>query len=455
MDKLNTDLLILGAGPGGYEAAFRASELGLKVILVDDESHLGGVCLHRGCIPSKTLLHISKIIEEAKNLSSKGVKFEDPQIDLTEIRKWKNQVIRKLNQGLDYQAKNKKVDFVEGFGSFLNENTLRVVSKKGVEVQISFKNAIIATGSRPTRIKDWPYDSDHYWTSTDALNLSMIPKKLLVIGGGYIGLEMAQVYQNLGSKVTVVEMENQILPNMDQDLVKILKSHLEKLGVEFSTKTKITKIESLKKGMKIYSVKDDQESQNTYDKVLVSVGRTPNSTGLGSIDLELTKEKFIKINDQLKTSIDHIYAIGDVTGNPMLAHRASHQGIVAAEVISGKKSRFSPLVIPEVIYTHPALSWCGPKISDLSNLEIEFKELKFPWQANGKAVATDAKGLTKLVINQKNGQVIAGGVVGEGADHLISEIALAVEMNAHKDDLSLTIHPHPTISETIMEAARV
>lgn len=456
MEKLKTDLVVLGAGPGGYAAAFRAADLGKKVILIDDEPHLGGVCLNRGCIPSKALLHISEVISESRKISHVGVEFSQPKIDLTQIRKWKNQVIRQLTGGLKLLSDQRNIQFIQGLGTFLDDHSLRVINKKGEEIQIHFDQIIIATGSRPTRVEHWNFDSDHYWTSTDALKLSVIPEKLLIVGAGYIGLEMAMVYHSLGSEVTILEKQSQILSGLDQDLCRPLIQSLRQESIELYLDADITDLKFSHQVTASYTYQN-QEVEKIFDKVLVTVGRKPNSSGLGNIDLSLDKKGFIKVDEQLKTNYDHIFAIGDITHGPMLAHKATHQGLVAAEVVAGKKVRFQPLVIPNVVFTHPEIAWCGLTETEMKEKKISYKAIKFPWQANGRALTMSfsekQSGLTKLLVHPDSGKILGAGIVGKDAGNLISELVLAIEMEAHVDDIRLSIHPHPTLSETIMESA--
>ncbi len=452
------DVVVIGSGPGGYAAAFRAADLDLKVALIEKDKVLGGVCLNRGCIPSKALLHISKIIEEARELEEKGVKFGAPQIDLDKIRKWKKEVVSKLNNGIAQMAKAREVQVINGVAEFKSNNEIIIKNGKNKET-IQFKNAIIATGSRSTVIPNIPNDHSSVMTSKDALELENIPKSLLVIGGGYIGLEMATVYNSLGSEVTVVEMLDSLLPGADKDIVRLLQHKLKKDLHQIMVKSKVLEVKPNKD--KTLSVKIDNNGkmiEQKFDKVLVSVGRKPNTENLGleKINIKVSEKGFIEVDNKQRTNVANIYAIGDVAGEPMLAHKATHEGKVAAEVIAGLPAAFDAKSIPAVIFTNPEIAWTGLTETEAQAKNIAYKKAEFPWGASGKAIATgQAIGKTKLLFNPENGKLLGVSVVGDHAGDIISEGALAIEMGADAEDISLTIHPHPTLSETFANAAEV
>ena len=451
------ELVVIGAGPGGYAAAFHAADLGLKVSLIDPEVNPGGVCLYRGCIPSKALLHLTKTKAKALTASAWGIKFEEPKIDLKKVKKWKKSVVKKLTNGLGELSKSRNIEYIQGKAKFTGKNELEVTTKEKETTQLTFKNAIIATGSSEVNLPNIEVDHQKVWNSTDALELNEIPKKLLVIGGGYIGLELGSVYAGLGSKVSIAEMTDGFLPGTDRDLVNVFEKKHPFQEVFFETKVENLKVN--KKSLSVSLKGKEKEQKKNFDAVLVAVGRTPNTKelGLDKIGISLDEKGFIEVDLQRKTKHSHIYAIGDITGEPLLAHKASHEGRIAAEVIAGKKGAgYDPKVIPGIVFTNPELAWCGltETQANKENKKVEVK--KFPWSASGRAVAIgENSGVTKLIIDPETEVILGGGVAGKDAGSLIPEIALAVEMGTTASDLSLTIHPHPTLSETIMESAEL
>ncbi len=452
------DVVVIGSGPGGYAAAFRAADLDKRVALIEKDDVLGGVCLNRGCIPSKALLHISQIIEEARALEGKGIKFNAPKIELDKVRNWKNEVVGKLNKGIAQMAKARRVEVFTGAAEFNSKTEITVKGKDKAEL-ISFDSAIIATGSRSTLIPSIPNDHPSVMTSKEALQLESIPKTLLVIGGGYIGLEIATVYNSLGSQVTVVEMLDSLLPGADKDIVRLLQHKLKNDFHQLMVKSKVVEVKPIKD--KTLSVKIDNNGktiEQKFDKVLVSVGRRPNTENLGleEIGVQLTEQGFIKVDKKQNTNVVNIYAIGDVAGEPMLAHKATHEGKVAAEVIGGLPAAFDVKTVPAVIFTNPEIAWTGLTEIEAQEKGIEYKKAEFPWGASGKAIATGQSiGKTKLLFNPDNGKLLGVSIVGAHAGDIISEGALAIEMGADAEDIGLTIHPHPTLSETFANAAEV
>jgi len=452
--ETQTEVVILGGGPGGYTAAFRAADLGKQVILVERQSSLGGVCLQVGCIPSKWLLHVAKIIEEVKNLSDHGVVFGSPMIDIESLRVGKSKVVQKLTQGLSALVKQRKVRVVQGTGTFINPHRLQVQGVAGRQ-QILFQSAIIAVGSVPMQLLGLPIDDPRILDSTGALALNDIPKNLLVIGGGIIGLEMATVYSALGSQVTIVEWTPSLLLGCDLDLVRPLQRHLSAKGVQIHVDTQffgLLSTEPLEAQLKTLK----GMIQKKFDRILVAVGRKPNGASIGAetAGVLVDNHGFIAVNAQQQTNVEHIYAIGDVTGQPMLAHKATHEGKVAAEVIAGHKSGFEAKVIPNVAYTDPEIAWVGLTEIEAKAKGISYEKGAFPWAASGRALTLGREeGLTKLLFDPNTKQLLGAGIVGPGAGELIAEAALAIEMNANAQDLALTIHPHPTLSETIAFSA--
>ena len=457
-DNLNQHIAVVGGGPGGYAAAFLAADLGMKVTLIDPEVNPGGVCLYRGCIPSKALLHVAKLLDEAHQAKNWGIEFADPKIDLAKLRGWKESVVKRLTGGLGQLSKQRSVQYVQGKAGFENSNTLRV-TKPGAEERMTFDRIILATGSRPAMIPSLKIDSPRLMDSTGALDLADIPKTLLVIGGGYIGLELGSVYATLGTKVTVVEMLSGLLPGADRDLVLPLHKRLEKMfdGILLNTTVKSLKDEG--KGIRAtFDGADLKEKEKVFDRVLLSVGRKPNSEipGLDKTKVKVGPKGFLQVNKQLQTDDPAIYAIGDVVGEPMLAHKASHEGRTAVEAIAGRKVAFEPHAIPAVVFTDPEIAWAGLTETQAKEQGREIAVAKFPWGASGRAITLDRpEGLTKLIFDPKTERVLGVGIVGVGAGEMIAEGVLAIEMAALAGDLELTIHPHPTLSETVMEAAEV
>jgi len=451
-EVLDTQLAVLGGGPGGYAAAFLAADKGLKVTLIDARSRPGGTCLHVGCIPSKALLHTAKLITEARDAAHFGVKFGDPKIDISGVRTAWQKIVDKMSGNLASLAKARKVTFIEGRGKFLDANTLDVDGK-----QVKFQHAIIATGSVPAKPAMFNLPTPRVMDSTAALALEDLPKKLLVIGGGYIGLEMGYVYAALGSKVTVVEMLDGLLPGADRDLVAPLHKRLEGLFEKIYLKTKVTKIEETPKGIKAYLEGPEVEDKEPmFDRVLVSIGRRPNSgeIGLDKAGVAVDEKGFVKTDEQRRTSVPHLFAIGDVCGEPMLAHKATYEGKIAVEVILGEKVAVDYRAIPAVVFTDPEVAWCGLTETEAKKQNREVKRLRFPWLASGRAMTLwRTEGLTKLLVDPETERVLGVGVVGAGAGELIAEATLAVEMASSARDVALTIHAHPTLSETIAEAA--
>jgi dihydrolipoamide dehydrogenase len=462
-DTPNLSIAVIGAGPGGYAAAFLAADLGMKVTLIDPELNPGGVCLYRGCIPSKALLHVAKLIDESHQAKNWGVTFAPPQIDITQLRSWKDGVIKKLTGGLGQLSKQRKVEYVQGRASFENSNTLRISKADNTEQTITFDRIIIATGSRPAIIPKLALDSPRMMDSSSALNLADVPASLLVIGGGYIGLELGTVYAALGTKVSVVEMLSGLLPGADRDLVLPVHKRLEKSFESIMLNTTVTAMKEEADGIRVVFApapgsKDSAPAERVFNKVLVSVGRKPNSeiAGIDKTGVQVNSRGFITIDKQLQTNDPAIYAIGDVAGEPMLAHKAMHEGRTAVEAIAGHKVAFEPNAIPAVVFTDPEIAWAGLTETQAQEQDREIKIAKFPWGASGRAMTLDRpEGVTKFIIDPKTERILGIGIVGVDAGDLISEGVLAIEMGATAHDVALTIHPHPTLSETLMEAAEV
>ncbi len=454
---MNTQqLVVIGAGPGGYPAAFLAADLGMDVTLVDQEANPGGVCLYRGCIPSKALLHISKIMTEAREASKLGVTFTEPQLDIDKMRAWKERVVKKLTDGLGQLSKQRKINYIQGRASFVDAHNIKIQKADGTETQMAFEHAIVATGSRPATIPNLPA-SPMIWDSTGALNLESVPKSLLVIGGGYIGLELGYAYATLGTQVHVVEMLPGLLPGADRDLVAPLAKRLETLFASIRLNTKVVEMKEEAGGIRVkFDGLNAGQAEQVFERVLVSVGRKPNSENLG---LENTRVKidpkgFIVVDAQRRTTEPSIFSIGDVAGEPMLAHKATHEGRVAIEAISGKKSVFEPAAIPGVVFTDPEVAWCGLTETQAGQENKKVTITRFPWAASGRCTTLNrSDGVTKLVIDPATERILGVGITGPGAGELIAECTLAIEMGATAKDLALTIHPHPTLSETIMESA--
>src|SRR5271170_6430748 len=458
-DNSNLHIAVVGGGPGGYAAAFLATDLGMKVTLIDPELNPGGVCLYRGCIPSKALLHVAKLIDESRHAKNWGIEYADPKIDLPRLRSWKEGVVKKLTGGLGVLSKQRKVEYIQGRAVFENSNTLRVNRTNGGDDSLTFDRIIIATGSRPAIIPSFKLNTPRMLDSTSALDLSDVPGTLLVIGGGYIGLELGTVYAALGSKVSVVEMLPGLLPRADRDLVLPLHKRIEKIFDAILLNTTVAAVKEESNGIRVtFDGPEIKEREKLFDKVLVSVGRKPNSEipGLEKTQVKVGQRGFIQVNKQLQTDDPAIYAIGDVVGEPMLAHKASHEGRTAVEAIAGRKVAFEPNAIPAVIFTDPEIAWAGLTETQAKEQGREISVAKFPWAASGRAITLDRpEGLTKLLIDPKTERVLGVGIVGAGAGELIAEGVLAIEMCALAADVGMTIHPHPTLSETMMESAEV
>jgi dihydrolipoamide dehydrogenase len=452
---------VVGGGPGGYAAAFLAADLGVQVTLIDPEANPGGVCLYRGCIPSKALLHVAKLIEESQQAKNWGIDFPVPKIDLARLRAWKESVVKKLTGGLGQLSRQRHVEYIQGRAAFENSMTLRISKADSTEAVVSFDRIIIATGSRPAIIPTLKLDSPRMMDSTGALNLEEIPGSLLVVGGGYIGLELGSVYAALGTRVTVVEMLPGLLPGADRDLVLPLHKRLEKMFEAILLNTTVASLKDDGSGIRATfegASIQEKDREKVFDRVLVSVGRKPNSEipGLENTQVHVNPRGFIEVNKQLQTSDPAIYAIGDVVGEPMLAHKASHEGRTAVEAIAGHKVAFEPHAIPAVVFTDPEVAWCGLTETQAEKENREIKVAKFPWGASGRAVTLDRpEGMTKLLVDPHTERVLGVGIVGAGAGELIAEGVLAIEMAALASDVAMTIHPHPTLSETVMESAEV
>ena len=457
---LHAEVVVLGAGPGGYTAAFRAADLGKKTVLIERYPTLGGVCLNVGCIPSKALLHVAKVITEAGEMTAHGVTFGQPKVEIGKLRAWKDGVIGKLTKGLAGLAKQRKVDIVQGKGEFASPNLIRVETASGAKT-VSFEHCIIAAGSSVARIPGFPYDNPRLIDSTGALALPEIPKRLLVIGGGIIGLEMATVFDALGSKITVVELLDGLMPSADRDIVRPLQKRIEKRYEKILLKTKVSKIEAVKDGLKVtFESANDKNasSSDTFDYVLMAVGRRPNGRDIkaDAAGVTVNERGFIPVDAQMRTNVPHIFGIGDIVGEPMLAHKATHEGKLAAEVIAGHKVAFDARTIPSVAYTDPEVAWMGLTETQAQAQGVEFEKAVFPWAASGRALATGRdEGMTKLLFDKNTKRIIGAGMVGVNAGELIAETVLALEMGADAMDLALTIHPHPTLSETVFFAAEI
>ena len=453
---ISCEVLVLGSGPGGYTAAFRAADLGRQVVLVERHEQIGGVCLNVGCIPSKTLLHAAKIIVEAKEMDAHGISFGKPSIDLDKLREWKNGIISQLTGGLKNMAKQRNVTIVNGFGEFIDSNHLRVTDKNEKITTIKFSNAVIAAGSRPVKLPFLP-DDPRIIDSTGSLELASIPKNLLVIGGGIIGLEMATVYHALGSRITIVEMLDGLMYGADRDLVRPFQKRIAKQYDNIWLETRVTEVEALKKGLRVhFEGKNSPDKPQMYDCILSSVGRVPNGLNIGAekAGVEVDEKGFISTDSQMRTNVSHIFAIGDLAGQPMLAHKASHEAKVAAEVISGMKSFFDARAVPSVAYTDPEVAWTGITEEEAKTQGIAYGKGSFPWAASGRSLSIGrTEGMTKVIFEEDSKRVIGLGIVGPNAGDLIAEGTLAIEMGCDANDIGSTIHPHPTLSETVAFAA--
>lgn len=455
---VHAEVVVLGSGPGGYTAAFRAADLGKKVVLIEKDNNLGGVCLNVGCIPSKALLHAAKVITESEEMGDHGITFDTPNVDLDKLRGWKDSVVKQLTGGLGGLAKGRKVQVVTGFGTFTGPNMIEV-NDNGKRSTVSFDQCIIAAGSEPVTLPFIPHDDERVIDSTGALELKDIPKRMLVLGGGIIGLEMATVYDALGTDVTIVELMDQIIPGADKDIVKPLHNRIKSRYEDIKLKTKVTAVEAREDGLKV-TFEDDKGEVTTdvFDKLLVSVGRRPNGAKInaGAAGVAVDERGFIAVDGQQRTGQAHIFAIGDVVGQPMLAHKAVHEGKVAAEVAAGHKRHFDARVIPSVAYTDPEVAWVGVTENQAKAEGIKVGKGSFPWAASGRSLSLGrSEGITKLIFDHETDRVIGAGIVGPNAGDLIAEVALAIEMGSDATDLGHTIHPHPTLSETVNFAAEM
>lgn len=456
-EKDKKELIIIGAGPGGYAAAFRAADLGLEVTMIDPEVNPGGVCLYRGCIPSKALLHLAKVKKEAMEAPDMGISFNKPEIEPEKIRTWKDKVVKKLTNGIGELSKARKIEYIQGRASFISEDTLEIAEIEKESYELRFKNAIVATGSRNINLPNIKVDHERIIDSTDALELNEIPETMLVIGGGYIGLEMGSVYAAFGSNVSVAEMTRGFLPGADRDLVKVFEKEHPFKEVWFETKVVKATVQDKKVQVTLENEEGKQEKE--FDLVLVAVGRKPNSDkgGLDKAKIELDEKGYVKTDGERRTSNKNIFAIGDLTGEPLLAHKASYEGKIAAEVLAGKAGAgYDPRSIPGIVFTDPEIAWCGLTETTAKEQGMEVELLKFPWKASGRAAAIGVEnGFTKLLVDPESGIILGGGVAGRNAGSLITQISVAIEMGATAKDLALCIHPHPTLSETIMETAEL
>ncbi|GAB3523337.1 dihydrolipoyl dehydrogenase [Photobacterium proteolyticum] len=455
--EIKAQVVVLGSGPAGYSAAFRCADLGLDTVLIEKYSTLGGVCLNVGCIPSKALLHVAKVIEEAKAMAEHGVVFGEPQTDINKIRVWKEKVITQLTGGLGGMAKMRKVNVVNGYGKFTGPNTIVVEGEEG-QTTVNFDNAIVAAGSRPIELPFIPHEDPRIWDSTDALELKEVPEKMLVMGGGIIGLEMGTVYHSLGSQIDVVEMFDQVIPAADKDIVRVFTKRIKK-KFNLMLETKVTAVEAKEDGIYVsMEGKKAPAEPVRYDAVLVAIGRVPNGKLIDAekAGIEVDERGFINVDKQMRTNVPHIHAIGDIVGQPMLAHKGVHEGHVAAEVISGKKHYFDPKVIPSIAYTEPEVAWVGKTEKEAKAEGINYEVATFPWAASGRAIASDcADGMTKMIFDKDTHRVIGGAIVGTNGGELLGEIGLAIEMGCDAEDIALTIHAHPTLHESVGLAAEV
>lgn len=459
MSDLKTEVVVLGSGPGGYTAAFRAADLGKKVILIERFKTLGGVCLNVGCIPSKALLHVAKVIDDASHIHDSGVVFGKPMIDTGKILSWKNKIIQKLTGGLSALAKQRKVEVVQGYGRFISDKAIEVEKTDGTKLTITFGNAIIAAGSKPVQLPFLPEDP-RIMDSTDALKLADVGGNMLILGGGIIGLEMATVYRALGTKITVVELTDSLMSGADKDIVKPFHQYVEKQYEKIMLKTKVTKVEAKKDGLWVtFEGEAAPEKPQRFDRILSAVGRAPNGKRIDAekAGVKVDERGFIPVDKQLRTNVPHIFAIGDVVGQPMLAHKATHEARVAAEVIAGMEHHsFDPRCIPAVAYTDPEVAWVGVTETQAKEEGLPYEKAVFPWLASGRALSMErSEGLTKLLFNTQTNRIIGAGIVGPNAGELISEVALAIEMGCDAEDIALTIHPHPTLSESVAMATEM
>ncbi len=457
MTDVDTQVAVIGAGPGGYAAAFMAADLGLRVALIDPEPDPGGVCLYRGCIPSKALLHVAGQLIEARTAKDRGVVFGTPKIRPRKLHEWKNAVVAKLTGGLGQLTRQRRINYLQGMAAFEDRQTLTLKESGGSIRRVSFENAVIATGSLPKSLPEGGADSALFMDSTTALDIESVPRKLLVIGGGYIGLEIGTIYAGLGAKVTLVEMTAGLLPGVDRDLVRVLQKRLDGLFEALLLETTVKESKTRKKDLQVVlQGPGGDRTTRIFDRVLAAVGRRPNTEGLGleQVGVRTDKRGFIRVDGHQRTAVESIFAVGDVAGEPMLAHKATHQGRVAAEVIAGRKSVFEPAAIPAVVFTDPEIAWAGMTESEAKDRGIEYGVSRFPWTASGRAATLGrGDGVTKLVVDPQSERILGVGIAGVGAGELIAEGVLAIEMGANATDIGLSVHPHPTLSETIMEAA--
>ncbi|WP_232037615.1 dihydrolipoyl dehydrogenase [Candidatus Erwinia haradaeae] len=457
-DHIQTQVVVIGGGPAGYSAAFRAADLGLQTTIVEHQQNLGGVCLNVGCIPSKALLHVAKILEEMKELKNNNIVLSDPQINLEAIRNWKQKVIYKLSRGLSSIAINRKVPIIQGTGNFSSANTLEVIAQDGSYTTITFNHAIIATGSSPIKISGVPYHDERIWDSTSALKLNVVPEKLLIIGGGIIGLEIASIYYSLGSQIEIIEMSTQLIPSVDTDIIQLFTRYISK-RFKIILESKVTSVTAEKDGIYVTMTgKQAPVDVQRYDAVLIAIGRSPNGGNCRAekAGVQVDKAGFIPVNNQMRTNVSHIFSVGDVVGQPMLAHKGMHEGHIAAEVIFGKKYYFDPKVIPCIAYTDPEIAWVGVTEKDAKEKNICYEVSTFPWSASGRALASNCtNGITKLIFDKKTHRVIGGAIIGSNGGELLGEIGLAIEMGCDVADIALTIHAHPTLHESIGLAAQV
>lgn len=454
-DKKQTDVLVIGAGPGGYPAAFHAADLGMTVTLVDPEANPGGVCLYRGCVPSKALLHVASFLHQVEQAPEWGLSLGQPDLDLDKLRSWKNKVVKNLTGGLGHLVRQRKIEYVQGTARLKDAHRATVTPQQGDAYDLKFDHAVVATGSVPASLPGLP-DSDRVMDSRQALDLPEVPNTLLVVGGGYIGIELGQVYAALGSRVTLVEMLPGILPGADRDLVRLLSRRLDKQFDSVLTGTRVNEVKEHDGRLRV-SFEGDRDSEGAFDKIMIAVGRRPLTRELGLSDagIEVADNGWIEVDEQRRTSRDSVYAVGDVAGEPMLAHKATHEARVAIEAIAGKHSAFDPRAIPFVVFSDPEIAWCGLSQADAKERGASVQIATFPWAASGRAATLSRKdGLTKLVMDPESGRVLGAGIAGHGAGELLAEAVLAMEMGAVAEDLALTIHTHPTLSETVMEAAQ-
>ena len=456
MERISTEVVVVGAGPGGYPAAFALADKGKKVVMVDPEANPGGVCLYRGCIPSKALLHAARVATEAREAADFGLSYGEPRVDAGKLFSWKDGVVSKLTGGLRTLTRARKIDYIRGRGSFVSPRSLVVTADSGEKTEVSFENAVIATGSVPRKLPGADYDSPRVLDSAGALSLGEIPGTMLVVGGGYIGLELGTFFSAMGTEVSVAEMLPGLVSGADRDLVAVLEKRLEKEFVSIMLGTKTVLFEESDDGVRVSFEAEGRTFEETYERVLVSTGRVPFTEGLGleNTGVEVDERGFVRTDEQRRTAEPAVFAIGDVAGEPMLAHKATYEGKIAAEVIAGAKTRYDPMAVPAVIFTDPEIAWCGITESEASDAGMETEVSRFPWAASGRALTLNrTDGLTKIVAERESSRIVGVGIAGPGAGELVSEAVLAMEMGASAEDVAFSIHPHPTLAETLMEAA--